>query len=182
VAVFAFVPLGVLIMIVLTVVLFGSAKQALVVWITVPLSLIGVTVGLLTTGAPFSFMALLALLSLIGMQLKNGIVLVEEIKRLREEEGEDWLPAIVEAAVSRVRPVAMAALTTILGMLPLLADVFFRPMAVTIMFGLGFATVLTLFVVPVLFALFYGVRYRPGKGIRADAASDDRLAARQPSS
>jgi multidrug efflux pump subunit AcrB len=148
---------------------YSPVKQALVVWITVPLSLIGVTVGLLTTGAPFSFMALLALLSLIGMQLKNGIVLVEEIKRLREEEGEDWLPAIVEAAVSRVRPVTMAALTTILGMLPLLADVFFQPMAVTIMFGLGFATVLTLFVVPVLFALFYGVRYRPGKGLPADA-------------
>ncbi|MBK1654259.1 efflux RND transporter permease subunit [Allochromatium vinosum] len=171
VAVFAFVPLGVLIMIVLTVLLFGSAKQTLVVWITVPLSLIGVTVGLLSTGAPFSFMALLALISLIGMQLKNGIVLVEEIKRLREEEGEDWRPAIVEAAVSRVRPVTMAALTTILGMLPLLADVFFKPMAVTIMFGLGFATVLTLFVVPVLFALFYGVSDRPAP----DGGATDRL-------
>ena len=88
VAVFAFVPLGVLVMIILTVILFKSAKQALVVWITVPLSIIGVSVGLLSTGAPFSFMALLAVLSLIGMQLKNGIVLVEEIKRLREEE--EW--------------------------------------------------------------------------------------------
>ncbi len=157
VAVFTFVPLGVLVMIVLTIVLFGSAKQTLVIWLTVPLSLIGVTIGLLATDSPFSFMALLALLSLIGMQLKNGIVLVEEIKRLREEQQYDWLKAITQASVSRLRPVSMAAITTILGMLPLLSDVFFKPMAVTIMFGLGFATLLTLIVVPVLFALFYEV-------------------------
>lgn len=162
VAVFAFVPLGVLVMIVLTVLLFGSAKQTLVVWITVPLSIIGVSIGLLSTDSPFSFTALLALLSLIGMQLKNGIVLVEEIKRLREELGQAWLRSITDAAVSRLRPVSMAAVTTILGMLPLMDDVFFRPMAVTIMFGLGFATLLTLIVVPVLFALFYGVKYTPG--------------------
>ncbi len=158
IAVFAFVPLGVLVMVILTVLLFGSAKQTLVVWITVPLSIIGVTIGLLSTNSPFSFMALLALLSLIGMQLKNGIVLVEEIKRLKEELNQAWLDAITKAAISRLRPVSMAAVTTILGMLPLFGDVFFRPMAVTIMFGLGFATLLTLIVVPVLFALFYRVR------------------------
>ena len=161
VAVFAFVPLGVLVMIVLTVLLFGSAKQTLVVWLTVPLSIIGVTVGLLSMNAPFSFMALLGLLSLIGMQLKNGIVLIEEIKRLAEELGQSWLHAIVNAAVSRFRPVIMAAITTILGMIPLLGDVFFQPLAVTIMFGLGFATLLTLIVVPVLFTIFYGVKYSP---------------------
>jgi len=160
VAVFAFVPLGVLVMIILTVLLFGSLKQTAVVWLTVPLSIIGVTIGLLVMDAPFSFMALLALLSLIGMQLKNGIVLVEEIKRLNEEVHEAWLDSITHAAVSRLRPVTMAAITTILGMLPLLGDVFFQPMAVTIMFGLGFATLLTLIVVPVLFALAYKVRYQ----------------------
>lgn len=162
VAIFTYLPLGVLVMIVLTVLLFGSAKQTLVVWITVPLSLIGVTIGLLVTDSPFSFMALLALLSLIGMQLKNGIVLVEEIKRLKEELDYHWYTAISEAAISRLRPVTMAALTTVLGMIPLLNDVFFQPMAVTIMFGLGFATVLTLIVVPVLFAVFYNVT-QPGK-------------------
>lgn len=161
VAVFAFLPLGVLVMIILTVLLFGSAKQTLVVWITVPLSIIGVSIGLLVTDSPFSFTALLAVLSLIGMQLKNGIVLVEEIKRLREELGNEWLASIIDAAISRLRPVSMAAITTILGMIPLMGDVFFRPMAVTIMFGLGFATLLTLIVVPVLFALFYGVKYKP---------------------
>jgi multidrug efflux pump subunit AcrB len=159
VAVFTFVPLGVLVMIVLTVLLFGSIKQTLVVWLTVPLSIVGVTIGLLSTNSPFSFMALLALLSLIGMQLKNGIVLVEEIKLLREEQQQPWLDTITHAAISRLRPVTMAAVTTILGMLPLLGDVFFQPMAVTIMFGLGFATLLTLIVVPVLFALFYRVQF-----------------------
>jgi multidrug efflux pump subunit AcrB len=158
IAVFAFVPLGLLVMVVMTVILFKSARQTLVVWITVPLSIIGVTLGLLSTDSPFSFMALLAVLSLIGMQLKNGIVLIEEIKRLQEELNQPWLQAITEAAISRLRPVSMAALTTILGMAPLLGDVFFQPMAVTIMFGLGFATLLTLIVIPVLFALFYRVK------------------------
>ena len=157
-AVFAFVPLGVLVMIIITVVMFSSVKQTLVIWITVPLAIVGVAYGLLISGAPFSFTALLAVLSLIGMQIKNGIVLVEEIKRLQEEEGYGWHQAISDAAVSRMRPVTMAAITTILGMVPLLGDVFFRPMAVTIMAGLGFGTVLTLIVVPVLFALFYHVK------------------------
>jgi len=93
------------------------------------------------------------------MQLKNGIVLIEEIKRLKEEKNQVWLDAITHAAISRLRPVSMAAVTTILGMLPLLGDVFFRPMAVTIMFGLGFATLLTLIIIPVLFGLFYRVKY-----------------------
>ncbi len=157
-AVFAFVPLGVLVMIIITVVMFSSVKQTLVIWITVPLAIVGVAYGLLLSGAPFSFTALLAVLSLIGMQIKNGIVLVEEIKRLKEDEGYGWHLAISDAAVSRMRPVTMAAITTILGMVPLLGDVFFRPMAVTIMAGLGFGTVLTLIVVPVLFALFYHVK------------------------
>ncbi|SIS66337.1 efflux RND transporter permease subunit [Neptunomonas antarctica] len=159
-AVFTPFPLGILLMFVITVFMFNSMKQTMAVWLTVPLVIIGVTWGLIVMGAPFSFTALLAILSLVGMQIKNGIVLVEEIKRLEDEEGVSWLQAIQDAAVSRVRPVAMAAITTILGMIPLLSDVFFEPMAVTIMFGLGFATILTLFVVPVLFALFYGVDSR----------------------
>lgn len=157
-AVFAFVPLGVLVMVVINIFMFNSLKQTLVIWLTMPLAIIGVSFGLLVTDSPFSFMALLAVLSLVGMQIKNGIVLVEEIKRLNEEEELDWHTAISNAAVSRLRPVTMAAITTILGMLPLQGDVFFQTMAVTIMFGLGFATVLTLIVVPVLFALFYGVK------------------------
>jgi len=147
-------------MLVITIFMFNSIKQTLAVWITVPLAMIGVTWGLLVTGAPFSFMALLAILSLTGMLIKNGIVLVEEIKRLNEEEGDEMLHAISNASVSRLRPVTMAMITTVLGMIPLLSDVFFQPMAVTIMFGLSFATVLTLILVPVLYALFYGVKYK----------------------
>lgn len=159
-AVFTFVPLGVLIMVIITIFMFNSIKQTLAVWITVPLAIIGVTWGLIITGAPFSFMALLAVLSLAGMVIKNGIVLVEEIKRLNEEEGNDMLQSISNASISRLRPVTMAMITTVLGMTPLLSDVFFQPMAVTIMFGLSFATILTLILVPVLYAVFYGVSYQ----------------------
>ncbi|PLW76687.1 efflux RND transporter permease subunit [Cohaesibacter celericrescens] len=164
-AVFAFVPLGVLVMFAITVMLFNSVRQTLVVWLTLPLAIIGVTSGLLLFNQPFSFTAMLGFLSLSGMLLKNGIVLIEEIKRLNEEEGVKMHDAITHAAVSRLRPVSMAAITTILGLIPLLTDVFFAPLAVTIMFGLAAATILTLIVVPVLFALFYRVSYRSGEHI-----------------
>jgi len=129
----------------------------------VPLAVIGVASGLLLFNQPFSFTALLGFLSLSGMLLKNGIVLIEEIKRLNEEENVSMHDAIAQAAVSRMRPVTMAAITTVLGLIPLLTDVFFAPLAVTIMFGLGFATVLTLIVLPVLFAIFYRISYHRGE-------------------
>ncbi|WP_432471526.1 efflux RND transporter permease subunit [Amphritea sp. HPY] len=159
-ALFGGLPMGYLVMFIITVLLFNSIRAPLVIWATVPLALIGVSVGLLVMGAPFSFMALLGLLSLSGMLLKNGIVLVDQIN-LELSQGKDPYLAVFHSAVSRVRPVAMAAITTILGMIPLLFDVFFESMAVTIMFGLGFATVLTLIVVPVLFTLLYRIPYRP---------------------
>lgn len=159
-ALFGGLPLGYLGMFVITVLLFNSLRAPLVIWATVPLAIIGVSVGLLVMGAPFSFMALLGLLSLSGMLLKNGIVLVDQIN-LELSQGKDPYLAVFHSAVSRVRPVAMAAITTILGMIPLLFDVFFESMAVTIMFGLGFATVLTLIVVPVLFTLLYRIPYQP---------------------
>lgn len=157
-AVFKYVPLGLLVMIAITVLLFNSVRETIVVWLTVPLSVVGMTVGLILLNQPFSFTALLGFLSLSGMVLKNGIVLVEEIKRLNAEEGLEWSNAIVDAAISRLRPVVMAAITTVLGLIPLLTDVFFAPLAVTIMFGLGFATILTLLAVPVFFSLFFRVR------------------------
>jgi len=158
-ALFGGLPLGYLVMFVITVLLFNSLKAPLVIWATVPLALIGVSFGLLSMGAPFSFMALLGLLSLSGMLIKNGIVLVDQIN-LELTEGKEPYLAVFDSAVSRVRPVAMAAITTILGMIPLLFDVFFESMAVTIMFGLGFATILTLIVVPVLFTVLYKIKYR----------------------
>jgi len=150
----ASLPMFILAMILITVMLFNSLKQPLIIWLTVPLALIGVTVGLLVTGQPFGFMALLGFLSLIGMLIKNAIVLIDEIN-LQSGEGKQLLDAIIDSGVSRLRPVMMAASTTALGLIPLLFDAFFISMAVTIIFGLGFATLLTMVVVPVLYATFY---------------------------
>ena len=148
------IPIFVVAMILVTVVLFNSLRQPLVIWLCVPLALIGVTVGLLSTGQPFGFMALLGFLSLMGMLIKNAIVLIDQIN-IESATGKELLPAIVDSGVSRLRPVAMAALTTALGMIPLLADAFFASMAITIIGGLVFATVLTMVVVPVFYAMFY---------------------------
>ena len=154
---FTTMPMGYLFMFLVTVFLFNSVKEPLIVWLTVPLAIIGVTTGLLALNTPFGFMALLGFLSLSGMLLKNGIVLLDQIE-IEMKSGKDPYIAVVDAALSRVRPVCMAAITTILGMIPLLPDIFFKPMAVTIMFGLGFATVLTLIVVPVLYRIFHKVK------------------------
>ncbi|MGB5445143.1 MAG: efflux RND transporter permease subunit, partial [Psychromonas sp.] len=154
---FASLPMGYLIMFVITVFLFNSIKEPLVIWFTVPLSIIGVSIGLLGTNMPFSFTAFLGLLSLSGMILKNGIVLLDQIN-LELKEGREPYDAVVHSAISRLRPVSMAALTTILGMIPLVFDAFFGSMAVTIMAGLGFATVLTLIIVPVMFAIMFKIK------------------------
>ncbi|SDI81543.1 Multidrug efflux pump subunit AcrB [Ferrimonas sediminum] len=154
---FGSLPMGYLFMFIITVVLFNSFRKPAVIWLTVPLSLIGVTIGLLITNQPFTFTALLGLLSLSGMVLKNGIVLLDQIN-LELASGKEPYQAIVDSAISRVRPVSNAALTTILGMIPLVFDAFFASLAVTIMFGLGFATVLTLVVVPVLYAMFFKIK------------------------
>ncbi|WP_061012018.1 efflux RND transporter permease subunit [Photobacterium leiognathi] len=154
---FQTMPMGYLAMFLITIFLFNKVKEALIVWATVPLAIIGVTLGLLLLNTPFGFMALLGFLSLSGMLVKNGIVLLDQIE-IEIASGKEKYQAVVDAAVSRVRPVCMAAITTVLGMLPLLPDVFFKPMAVTIMFGLSFATVLTLIVVPVLYRLFHKLK------------------------
>jgi multidrug efflux pump subunit AcrB len=159
-ALFASLPMGYLMMFLITVLLFNAVRAPLVIWATVPLAIIGVTFGLLVMNTPFGFMALLGLLSLSGMLLKNGIVLLDQINT-ELHSGKDPYQAVFESGVSRVRPVSMAAITTILGMLPLLGDAFFESMAVTIMFGLGFATVLTLIIVPVLYTKLYRIPYRP---------------------
>ncbi|KHA59302.1 multidrug transporter AcrB [Vibrio variabilis] len=156
-ALFGSLPMGYLLMFIITMLLFNSLRKPLVIWFTVPLSVIGVSIGLLATDMPFSFTAFLGLLSLSGMILKNGIVLLDQIN-IELETGKDPYLAVFDSAISRVRPVSMAALTTILGMIPLVFDAFFGSMAITIMAGLGFATVLTLIVVPVLFAIFYRIK------------------------
>ncbi len=150
----ATIPLFVLLMVLITIVLFNSLRQPLVIWLCVPLAVIGVSAGLLSTGQPFGFMALLGFLSLMGMLIKNAIVLIDQIN-LESSEGKELLPAIVDSGASRLRPVAMAASTTALGMIPLLLDAFFVSMAVTIIGGLLLASVLTMIVVPVFYAIFF---------------------------
>jgi multidrug efflux pump subunit AcrB len=155
-ALVASLPMFILIMVLVTIALFNSLRQSAVIWLNVPLALIGVTVGLLATHQPFGFMALLGFLSLSGMLIKNGVVLVDEINL--QGKTRDTFSAIVESAASRLRPVAMAASTTALGMIPLLFDAFFVSMAITIIAGLIFGTVLTMFVLPVLYSIFYRAR------------------------
>ena len=144
-------------MILVVIFLFNAFRQPLIIWLTVPLSLIGVTAGLLLLKQPFGFMALLGLMSLSGMLIKNAIVLIDQID-LNIREGMPGLEAIIDSGVSRMQPVMMAALTTMMGMIPLFTDAFFVAMAVTIVFGLGFASVLTLVFVPVLYATFFKIK------------------------
>jgi len=151
------VPPFVLLMVLIVVALFNNLRVTAIIWLTVPLSVIGITAGLLAFGKPFGFLALLGALSLSGMLIKNAIVLIDEI-RLQLASGRDPWDVVADAAVSRVRPVSMAALTTTFGLIPLMFDPFFDAMAVTIVVGMLFATVLTLFIVPVLYVAFFRIR------------------------
>jgi multidrug efflux pump subunit AcrB len=158
-------PLAFGTMLLITVLLFGKLRQTAVIWTIVPMAINGVALGLLFANLAFSFTAMLGLLSLSGMLIKNAIVLVEEIDA-QKADGLAQDKAIIAASVSRLRPVVLAAGTTILGMLPLLADGFFAAMAVTIMGGLGFASILTLIGVPVLYHTY----------LRKERRADERAA------
>ena len=150
-------PLGFLVMLTISILMFNKVRQPLILWLVVPMSVTGMVLGLLASGMPFTFTALLGFLSLSGMLMKNAIVLVEEID-LRRASGAADYDAVVDGSVSRLRPVVLAAGTSIFGMLPLLPDAFFASMAVTIMGGLAFASVLTLLAVPVLYAILFRIR------------------------
>jgi len=147
------IPAFAVLMVLIVIALFNNLRQPLVIWLAVPLALIGVTAGLVLFDQPFGFMAILGTLSLSGMVIKNSIVLIDEIN-LKWACGVDRYQEIVLAGVSRLRPVSMAAATTVLGMTPLITDIFFVCMALAAMFGLTFATVLTLVIVPVLVVTF----------------------------
>ncbi|MBC7132264.1 MAG: efflux RND transporter permease subunit [Roseovarius sp.] len=162
-------PLGFLVMLTISILMFNKVRQPLILWLVVPMSVTGMVLGLLGSGLPFTFTALLGFLSLSGMLMKNAIVLVEEID-MRREAGDADFDAVVGGSVSRLRPVMLAAGTTIFGMLPLLPDAFFASMAVTIMGGLAFASVLTLLAVPVLYALMFGIKPPPSSSGQQAAA------------
>jgi multidrug efflux pump subunit AcrB len=145
------------IMTVIIVALFNAVRPALVIALTVPFALIGITVILLPTQVAFGFMALLGAMSLIGLMIKNSIVLLDEIEA-NKSGGMAPYDATIAAGMSRVRPVALGAATTILGVMPLIQDAFWVAMALTMMFGLTFGTVLTMVLVPTFYATLYGIK------------------------
>ena len=151
------IPYVLALMVFIVVALFNSMRTTLLIWLVMPLCIIAVTAGLLLTGMPFGFMALLGVLALGGELIKNQIVVVSKIKNLIDK-GEKPYRAILDACTAKMRPICMVVLTTVLGMIPLVADPFFSSMAVCIMFGLSFAAVLSLIVTPVLYAIFFGIR------------------------
>ncbi|MGB3752140.1 MAG: efflux RND transporter permease subunit, partial [Arcobacteraceae bacterium] len=151
----ASLPLFIIVMMLIIIALFKSLRKTLVIWLTVPFALIGVVIGLLVMDLPFGFVSLLGFLSLSGMLIKNAIVLIDEITLENETNNIALNKAIYFSGLNRLRAVAMAALTTALGMIPLVFDPFFASMAVVIIFGLMVATFLTMILVPVFYAIFF---------------------------
>ncbi len=155
-ALFMFLPLALGLMLIIIIALFNNIRQTAIIFIVFPFAFVGIAIGLLTTGINLTFAAIIGALGLIGMMIKNAVVLLDEIN-LELKEGRSPLEATINSAVNRMRPVMMASLTTILGMLPLITDPMFQSMSVAIMFGLAVGSVITLIVVPVLYALFFKV-------------------------
>ena len=153
-------PYVLAIMVFIVVCLFNSIRTTVLIWLIIPLFIIAVAVGLLLTRMPFGFMATLGVLALGGELIKNQIVVLSKILTLIGK-GTPPYQAILDGGTSKMRPVCMVVLTTVLGMIPLLTDPFFGSMAVCIMFGLSFAAVLSLIVTPVLYAIFFGIRETP---------------------
>lgn len=152
-------PLALIMLLVILVMLFGNFRQPLIIFLILPLSLIGMVFGLWVTGFQFGFFCIAGWLGLLGMIIKNVIVLLDEVN-IQQKAGVEPYTAVIEATVSRARPVLMAALTTVFGSIPLLFDIVFGGMAATIVFGLSFATLLTLFVTPALYTVFYKISKR----------------------
>ncbi len=152
----ALFPICLLGMFVLVACLFNGIREAAIIFLCIPFSFVGVTLGLLAFSLPFGFMSILGFLGLTGMLVKNAIVLLDQVSE-EVNNGKTRYQAVLDATISRLRPVAMAAGTTILGMAPLLFHPFFASMAATIMGGLLFATGLTLVVVPVFYSLFFRI-------------------------
>ena len=155
------IPFAFGVMFFITILLFGQMRQPIVIWLTVPMTICGVVIGLLASDLSFTFPSFLGFLSLSGMLIKNCIVLLDEIDKRFVEEGAT-LSVLVDASVSRLRPVMLAAGTTIAGMSPLLGDAFFMEMAVCIMAGLAFATLITLVAIPVFYRIALGRRVSDG--------------------
>ncbi len=155
-------PVALALMAFIIISLFNSVRTTLTIWLVAPLCLIGVTAGLLFSGLPFGFMALLGVLSLGGEQIKNSIVVLDKIRN-ETESGTPPYDAVIKGCVTKLRPVLVVAITTVLGMIPLIQDPFFSAMAVALMAGLLFACVITMLIVPALYAILFGI-HEPATG------------------
>ena len=144
-------------MIAILIMLVKDYRKPIIIFCCLPMILVGVVAVMLLTGKTFNFVAIVGTLGLIGMLIKNGIVLMDEIT-LQLNQGIEPITALVDSAQSRFRPVTMAALTTILGMIPLLPDAMFGSLAASIMGGLTFGTLITLLFIPILYALFFHIK------------------------
>jgi multidrug efflux pump subunit AcrB len=163
---FMFFPLALGLMIIIIIGLFNNLKQPLIIFTVVPFAFVGVVLGLVSTGTYLTFLGIIGALGLIGMMIKNAVVLLDEINH-NLKDGKNRLQATIDAAMSRLRPVMMASLTTILGMTPLISDPMFGSIAIVIMFGLAVGSVITLVVVPVFYTVLYRVNGSELKKIKA---------------
>lgn len=154
--IFKFLPIAVILIVLVLILLFNDFKRPAIVIICVPMAIIGIVPGLIVTGMPFTFMAIIGTVGLMGMLIKNSIVLLDQIEK-KMHEGHKHYNAIINATVSRTRPVMMASLTTILGMTPLLFDPMYKSMAAAVISGLLIGTLITLVFVPILYAVFHNV-------------------------
>ena len=154
---FKYFPLAIILMIAILIMLFKDYRKPLIIVCCIPLLLIGVIFGMLVSGKTFGFVAIVGVLGLVGMIIKNGIVLMDEIE-LQLRNSVNPVEALLTSSSSRFRPVMMASLTTILGMIPLLGDDLFGPLAVTIMGGLLVGTLITLIVIPLFYSLFFKIK------------------------
>jgi multidrug efflux pump subunit AcrB len=154
---FKYFPLAIILMIAILIMLFKDYKKPTIIFCCIPLILIGVIFGMLLSGKTFGFVAIVGILGLIGMIIKNGIVLMDEIT-LQLHEGVEPVQALLDSSSNRFRPVMMASMTTILGMIPLLSADLFGALAVTIMGGLFVGTIITLIIIPTLYSLFFKIK------------------------
>jgi multidrug efflux pump subunit AcrB len=155
---FKYFPLAIILMIAILIMLFRDYRKPIIIVCCIPLLLIGVIFGMLVSGKTFGFVAIVGVLGLVGMIIKNGIVLMDEIELQLKKEGVDPVEALLISSSGRFRPVMMASGTTILGMIPLLGDDLFGPLAVTIMGGLLVGTLITLVVIPLLYSVFFKIK------------------------
>ncbi|MDH6305687.1 multidrug efflux pump subunit AcrB [Parabacteroides sp. PF5-5] len=155
-------PLAIILMIAILIMLFKDYRKPAIIFCCIPLICVGVVAGMLLSGKSFGFVAIVGVLGLIGMMIKNGIVLMDEIT-LQISSGVEPVKALLDSSSSRFRPVMMASLTTILGMIPLISDDMFGSLAVTIMGGLLIGTIITLLFIPVLYAVFFGIHVKSDK-------------------